>query len=64
MSLYVIIVFLINATTGEVESEYASATPLTLKQCNQVLIERGPVPVRDNQAQVAVCRKIEAKVAI
>lgn len=60
-ALYSIIVFMLNATTGEPEQEYASSQLLTIEECNQALIERGPVPVKDNQAQYAVCRKVETK---
>lgn len=60
-AIYQIIVFLLNATTGELEQEYASSQPMTLEACDRALIERGPVPVKDNQAQFAVCRKVETK---
>lgn len=55
--LYVIVLYLINATTGELEHTLVSDEPLTLEQCNKVLIERGPVPVVDGLAQFAVCQK-------
>jgi hypothetical protein len=63
-SLYVIVVYLLNASNGELESEYVSSKPLTLEVCARSLIERGPVPVKDGQAQFAVCRKLEAKVTL
>lgn len=63
-ALYTIIVYLINATTGDLEQEYASSQPMTLEQCSQTLINRGPVLAKDGLAQFAVCRKIEAKVSL
>lgn len=60
-ALYTIIVYLINATTGDLEHEYASSQPMTLEACDLALIERGPVPVKDNQATVMVCRKVGVK---
>ena len=61
MTLYTIIVYLISATTGDLEQEYASSQPMTLEQCSQTLILRGPVLVKDGHAQVSVCRKVETK---
>jgi hypothetical protein len=63
-TLYTIIVYLINASTGDLEREYASSVPMTLEQCSQTLINRGPVLAKDGQAQFAVCRKVEAKVSL
>jgi hypothetical protein len=64
-ALYTIVVYLINATTGDLEREIVSSKPLTLEQCNLALIERGPVPVKDGQATFMVCRKDETvKVSI
>jgi hypothetical protein len=61
-SLYVIVVYLLNASNGELESEYVSSEPVTLEVCAQSLIDRGPVPVKDGQAQFAFCRKLDVKV--
>ena len=63
-ALYVIVVYLLNATTGEPEQEYRSATPMTLEDCSRALMERGPVPVKDGLATYAVCSKLEAKVRL
>jgi hypothetical protein len=64
VNIYVIVVLLINATTGESEGEYVSGKPMLLEDCAKTLIERGPVSVKDNQAQVTVCRKVKAGVSI
>jgi hypothetical protein len=65
VTLYTIIVYLISATTGDLEREYVSSKPMPLEQCAQALIERGPVPVKDGQATFMVCRKDESvKVSI
>lgn len=61
-ALYVIVVLLLNATTGEVEDEQVSNVPMSLEDCTKTLVERGPVPVTDGVAIVAGCRKLEAKV--
>jgi hypothetical protein len=60
-ALYVIVVYLLNATTGEPEQEYRSAMPMTLEECSRTLTDRGPVPVKDGLATFAVCSKLEAK---
>ena len=62
MKIWFIVVYLLNATTGEPEQEYRSQVPLTIEQCAQSLIDRGPVPVKDGQATVTVCKKITAEV--
>jgi hypothetical protein len=64
VNLYVIVVLLINATTGEPEGEYSASKPMLLEDCAKALIDRGPVPVKDNTAQVTVCRKLKADVSI
>jgi hypothetical protein len=61
MTLYTIVIFLISATTGDLEREYVSSQPMPLEKCAQALIERGPVPVKDGQATVMVCRKLGVK---
>lgn len=61
---WLIVVWLINAATGEPEREYVSSKPLTLEECNRALIERGPVPVKDNQAQYAFCQKVGKTVSL
>lgn len=63
-TLYVIVIYLLNSTTGDLEQELRSSTPLTLEQCNRVLIERGPVPVKDGLAQMAVCQKLKGEVRL
>ena len=62
-AFYVIVIYLLNSTTGDLEQELRSSTPLTLEQCNQALIDRGPVPAKDGLAQVAVCQKLTGKVS-
>lgn len=56
--LFVIIVYLLNAKTGDPEQQYVSSQPMQLEQCEQALIERGPVPVKDGQATFMVCHKV------
>jgi hypothetical protein len=63
-TLYVIVVYLLNSTTGDLEHELRSSTPLTLEQCNQALIDRGPVPAKDGLAQMAVCQKLKGDVKL
>lgn len=64
MNFYVIVVLLINATTGEPQGEYVSGKPMRLEACAQALIERGPVPVKDGTAQMMVCRKLKGEVRL
>jgi hypothetical protein len=61
MNVYVIIVYLLNANTGDVEQTYVSSKPMTAEACLTALSERGPVPVKDGLAQFAVCQKAEDK---
>jgi len=63
MNLYVIVIYLLNATTGDVERTYVSSKPMTVEVCLAALSERGPVPVKDEQAQFAVCKKVEDETA-
>ena len=64
MNFYVIVVLMLNATTGEPEGEIVADKPMLLEDCAKALVERGPVLVKDNTAQVAVCRKLKADVSI
>jgi len=63
-AFYVIVIYLLNSTTGDLEQELRSSAPLTLEECNQVLIDRGPVPVKAGQAQMAVCQKLKGEVRL
>lgn len=64
MSLYVIVIYLLNATTGEPEQQFVSRKPLTLEQCSQALMDRGPVPVKDGLATYTVCQKLQGNVSL
>lgn len=61
MNIYVIIVYLLNATTGDVEQTYVSSKPMTAEACLAALSERGPTSVKDGLAQFAICKKVEDK---
>jgi hypothetical protein len=61
MNLYVIVIYLLNATTGDVEQTYVSSKPMTAQVCMEALSDRGPVPVKDGLAQFAVCKKVEGE---
>lgn len=63
-ALFIIVVYLLNAKTGEVEQQLVSQTPMTLEQCSQTLVERGPVAVREGLAVFAVCEKVKADVSL
>ena len=64
MSLYVIVIYLLNATTGEPQEQYVSRTPMTLEACSKALMDRGPVPVKDGLATYSVCQKISGGVSL
>jgi hypothetical protein len=61
---WVIVIWFLNATTGEPESQYVASKPMSIEECNLALIERGPVPVRDNKAQFAYCQKVGKTVSL
>lgn len=61
-ALYVIWVFIINATNGELIDEHGGTQAMTLEDCNRTLIEKGPIPAQDGKAVFAVCKKLEGKV--
>lgn len=61
-SLFVVVLWLINATTGEVEQEQVASQPMTLEKCNET-IEGKIVKAEDNQAVFLFCRKAEGKVS-
>lgn len=56
-ALYVIVIFFINATSGEYLFEIKGNKPMTLEECTKTLMERGPQAAVDNVAQVGVCMK-------
>jgi hypothetical protein len=62
--LYVIVIWILNATTGEPERQYVSSKPLSIQECAQTLIDRGPVPVKDNQATFMFCQKVGKTVSL
>lgn len=64
LALYTIWVIVINATNGDVIEQYVSSQPMTLEKCNTTLIEKGPIPVHDGKAVVAVCQKVDSKVKL
>lgn len=59
MNLYAIVIYLISATTGDLQQEYQSSKPMLLADCHAALIARGPVPVKDGMAQFAVCKRLD-----
>jgi hypothetical protein len=62
--LYTIWVLVISSTDGHVIEEYVGSQPMTLERCNISLIEKGPIPVHDGKAVVAMCRKVESRVSL
>lgn len=60
--LYTVVVYLLNAVTGDVEQELISPEPMTLESCLEALTDRGPVPVQDGLAQFVVCKQVEDEV--
>ena len=60
--LYTMWIIVISAVNGDVLDEEAGSKPMTLEECNRMLIEKGPIPVHDGKAIFAVCRKAEGKV--
>lgn len=59
-ALYFIVIFFINANTGEFDHREVSKEPMTLELCTKALIERGPVKTNSfGLAQVGVCMRAD-----
>lgn len=59
-ALYFIVILFISNTTGELDHREVSTKPVTLRECTQALLDRGPVKVVDGMAQVGVCVRADA----
>ena len=61
--LYTIWIYIISATNGDLIDEYGGGKAMTLEQCSQALIDKGPIPAQDGKAVFAVCKKLEGRVS-
>jgi hypothetical protein len=58
-ALYFIVVFFINAQTGEIVDRKVEEKPMPIMECVQKLTDRGPVKVVDGLAQASVCMRVD-----